>query len=70
MVCCAISDATAARQPLTLTPVTNNIVALPAIVTLVSPITFPASARELRFAHASPVAHSPPPLALLCTRLI
>ncbi len=69
MTCCVISDTTA-RQPINPAPLTNNIAAFPALVTLVSPIAFPANSRELRGAQAPPVAHSPPPLALLCARLI
>jgi hypothetical protein len=67
MACCVISDGTAEKP---ITPVANELSAFPAPVCLVSLIDFPASPSVARFAKAQPVAHSPPPLALLCTRLI
>lgn len=69
MACCVISDGTA-EKPITLAPGANELSAISAPVCLVSPIDFPASPQVARFAKAHPVAHSPPPLALLCTYLI
>jgi hypothetical protein len=69
MACCVISDGTA-EKPMTPAPAANELSAFPAPVCLVSLIDFPASPQVARFANAPPVAHSPPPLALLCTRLI
>lgn len=68
MGCCAISDGSASR-PITLAPAAQQLSAFPAPC-LVSLIDFPISPHQIRFATASPVAHSPTPLALLCTRLI
>ena len=69
MACCVISDGTA-RQPVTSAPAANDVAAAPAPVCLVSLVDFPTVPRGTHFAKAPPAAHSPPPLALLCTRLI
>ncbi len=69
MVCCVIS-AGSSHQPASSAPVSAESAALPAPVCLVSLISFPASPDAARWPSALPVAHSPPPLALLCTRLI
>jgi hypothetical protein len=69
MACCVISDGTT-EQPITPAPLANELSPLAAPVCLVSLIDFPASPETVRFAKAQPVAHSPPPLALLCTFLI
>ena len=69
MGCCVISSDPADNQ-LTPAPVVNELSTLSAPVGLVSLIDFPTSPNQARFAKAPLVAHSPPPLALLCTRLI
>ena len=69
MACCVISDGTA-EKPITPAPTANVLSVVSAPVCLVSLIDFPASPQLARFAKAPPVAHSPPPLALLCTYLI
>ncbi len=66
--CCVISAAD--ENPVTPASATSQLEAAPAVVSLATPISFPASPRELGFAKAPTVAHSPPPFALLCTRLI
>jgi len=67
--CCVISG-DPAEQPLTASPATNDVSAFSAPICVVSLIDFQAGQQETHFAKAQPVAHSPPPLALLCTFLI
>jgi hypothetical protein len=69
MACCVISDGTA-EKAITAAPAANELSAFPAPVYLVSLIDFSANSNEVCFTKAQPVAHSPPPLALLCTFLI
>jgi hypothetical protein len=67
--CCVISSESA-PQPLTPTPASSDLSVSAAPVCFVSLIDPPASPAQARFAKALPVAHSPPPLALLCSFLI
>ncbi len=67
--CCIISG-DSARVPTTPASAASACATAPAPTTLVSLIVFPANPPWVRLAKAPPVAHSPPPLALLCTYLI
>ena len=67
--CCIISG-DSAQLPTTPAPAVGSFTTAPAPATLVSLIVFPANPHWVRLAKAPPVAHSPPPLALLCTYLI
>lgn len=69
MPCCVISDGSAAKS-ITPAPVANEVATFLAPVAFVSLIEFPANPVGIRFAKVPPVAHSPPPRALLCTYLI
>jgi hypothetical protein len=69
MNCCVISDG-AAAQPITAALASNDINTFPAPICGDSLIDLQPGQQGTHFAIAQPVAHSPPPLALLCTRLI
>jgi hypothetical protein len=69
MGCCALSSSSTEDQ-LNRASVANELPTVSAVLNLVSLIDLPIRPNETRFCQARPVAHSPPPLALLCTRLI
>ena len=69
MACCIISGASSDKAVTPPAPC-NELASFPAPVCLVSLIEFPTNPQGVRLAKAPPVAHSPPPLALLCTYLI
>lgn len=69
MACCVISSKSV-PLPVTPAPASSELSASPAPACFVSLIDFPICPNETRFAAALPVAHSPPPLALLCSFLI
>ena len=70
VVACGVISGDTAEQPITPAPASSELSAFPAPVCLVSLIEFPTRPKGARFAKAQPVAHAPPPLALLCTYLI
>lgn len=68
--CCIISG-DSAQQPTTPAPSAGAFATAPApAAVLVSLIVLPTNPHWVRLAKAPPRAHSPPPLALLCTYLI
>ena len=69
MGCCLIAAQTI-TPPVTSAPVAHDVTAVPAPAFLVSLSDPPTLSRAKHLAKALPVAHSPPSLALLCTRLI